>query len=205
MTLQVGLVGTDGIVLASDKQIVSIDNETGVAHTCMGTKVLFSEGVLVAAAGAGTSLVAAKRILTDLPTHAHLMTSLALEDIGMAVMQKASIKKRFEVMAILRTDLSRILHLHVDSEFSQCEPKEDKCIAGHAANASLFFTERYYKCKPIRELALLAAYVVLQGAQLKTGGIDGLEVIFCQSDGFHRLSEASLESITDPTPKNWTI
>lgn len=197
MTLQVALVGTDGIVLASDRQVT--DTTSGIARTFLSTKLLFSDDqkLVVACARDDSSLVAGKRIVRELSSEKPSRLGLKMEAIGEEIIaNKTSTGKDGEVLAVLLADLSQVFHLRITSSFQRCMPVFDKAIAGHDANASVFFVQRYYRRRPVNELIGMAAYLVEFGAKIALfDGIRGLEIVVCQSDGFHRLSSESINAL----------
>jgi len=155
MTLQVGLVGTDGIVLASDRRTVYVDQ---VTSTSLTRKIIVDDSGTVAVAYAGheISQVVARRILKS-PS---LLESKASHLIDVEKLAETVYKEQEEqitqdsrrgfrtdsqLFIVQRKDLSRFHVLHMDRTKSLSEPICDKGIIGHATNTACFFTERYYR------------------------------------------------------------
>jgi hypothetical protein len=196
MTLQVALVGTDGIVLASDMKVSDITS--GVLRTFVSSKIQFSPNrkLVVACARDDSSLVAGKRIVRELESQNPGRLCVKMETIGEEVIaNKTSTGKDGEVIAISLADLSQVFHLRITSTFQRCMPVFDKAVAGHDTNSSIFFAQRYYQRRPVNELIVLAAHVVQFGAKLNSSGIEGLEIIVCQPSGFHQLSPDSIAAL----------
>ena len=69
-------------------------------------------------------------------------------------------------------------------------------IAGDTVNAAIYWIEKYYRkwarlSLPMERLIPLAAHMIGQAKTLNTGGIDGLEILLCNSVKIRRLSDDS--------------
>ena len=65
-------------------------------------------------------------------------------------------------------------------------------IAGHTTNAALYWAERYSRIIPkmsVERLIPLAAHLIVSAGIINPGGISGLEIAYCDAEGFHRLSK----------------
>jgi len=194
MTLQVALVGKDGIVVASDKK--HADTSSGKRRTFSARKFRLADDKSMAVfyAKSGMATVAARRILKELQQPKDLRAEL--ERIGEDVINGDELKLDSEVVFVTSRIPGSIFHLHMGNNVAQCDIVKDKVVfTGDGANAALFFTERYYQKRPIRELALLAAHTVLVGGRLNPGGISGLDIVFCEPSGITSLSEKSVAAL----------
>jgi hypothetical protein len=144
-------------------------------------------------AKSGMATVAARRILKELqqPTDPRA----ELERIGEDVINGDELRLDSEVVFVTSRIPHSIFHLHMGNKVAQCDIVKDKVVTGDGANAALFFTERYYQKRPIRELAFLTAHTVLVGGRLNPGGVSGLDIVFCESSGIGSLSEKSVAAL----------
>jgi hypothetical protein len=76
-----------------------------------------------------------------------------------------------------------------------CLSESRKKMAGYTGNSAVFFTQRYYERRPVRELLPLAAQLIVSGGKLVPEGIDGLEIVLCDANGIHRLSDDETEQL----------
>jgi hypothetical protein len=66
-------------------------------------------------------------------------------------------------------------------------------LGGDCHNPATFFSTRYFLSEPpkdwtVSELVPFAVQMVVDASQINSGTIRGLEVVYCDSNGFHRLS-----------------
>jgi hypothetical protein len=73
---------------------------------------------------------------------------------------------------------------------------ESFAITGDNVNPAIFWAEAYYRKRPIKSLIPLAAHLIVSAETLNIGSISGLEVVFCDQFGFHRLSDESLTELS---------
>jgi hypothetical protein len=65
----------------------------------------------------------------------------------------------------------------------------------------VYFVQRYYKNRPIKELAIIAAHAVLLGERMNSGSVGGIDVLLCQHNGFHLLSDDSIAALKTQTER----
>jgi len=205
MTLQVALVGTDGIVLASDRKTVISGN---VNQSSDRSKILFDPGQEIAIAHSHCEIskkVARLILSSNAPMKERLSAQKLRSFASEAWDQEAwkSLDMHGELIIVSKADLGQILYVNLKPFVSantlvldaDREVTRDKICAGDSLNSAIFFSERYHEQKPIAELVFLAAHVIRSGHRLNSGGIDGLEVVKCTSKGFDRLSESSIQEL----------
>jgi hypothetical protein len=66
-------------------------------------------------------------------------------------------------------------------------------LGGDCHNPATFWSTRYFLSEPPKEWATsdlipLAVQIVVDASQINSGTIRGLEIVYSDSDGFHRLS-----------------
>jgi hypothetical protein len=201
MTLQVALVGTDGIVLASDKLRVVYDP---VRHSSLTSKILVDpkQKIAIACAGYDISETVARRILSNpAPVRENWSRYPGdFESFAMNICKEDDFRPygwRGELIIVSLHDLNHLLHLELREMYVRLKLIEDRILAGDSFNPAGFFADVYYSQQPIAQLAFLAAHIILSGGRFNPDGAGGLEVVKCTSDGFERLSESSIQDLID--------
>ncbi len=59
---------------------------------------------------------------------------------------------------------------------------------GHALNAAIFWSLRHYTIRPVRNLVTLASVLIADAAAINSARIGGLEVVYGDFNGFHRYT-----------------
>ncbi len=210
MTLQVALVGTDGIVLASDKLTVVSGNDL-FRHSFLMSKILIdsTERIAIAHSGYGISRTVAETILSDPSPVKEKLSKIKLQSFASDVCEQQEWRPlgwHGELIIVSLDDLDHVLHLkmtdlvldrRIAGVRAELNRIEDKIREGDPSNPAGFFVESYYRKQPIAQLLFLAAHVIVSGSRLNPAGIEGLEVIKCTSKGFERLPEASVAELIE--------
>jgi 20S proteasome alpha/beta subunit len=203
MTLQVALVGTDGIILGSDRK----SNTTplgGMTRGSLVSKIFYSESRMLMAcwSGSNASLELAKQVIY-LPDD-EIQNPASLESLGSRIFAEESEKLGVNhdngvVILVMTRALDRIYCVQVERK-SFCYPVFDKIIAGSTAVPSVYFTERLYKKLPIERLAPLVAHTIRDAGRMNQSGIEGLEMAYCSKTGILKLPQdkiSELEMMSD--------
>jgi hypothetical protein len=206
MTLQIGLVGTDGIVLASDEKTVFFDEIQTGGLTC---KFLSDATRLIAFSGYEISRKVAQRIMDNEEIQDFEGQRSEVERLASDVCQEpfedlvAPARSDGELFIVSKGRSDRFYSLYVNPKSKNffLSPRKDKAVAGHKLNSAVFFLERYYRKSSVSELALLAAHVILQGHELNYAGIEGLEIFVCNKEGFHLQPTEILEALVAKSQK----
>lgn len=206
MTMQVGMVGTDGVLLASDTQWneeigmvrgytnahkIKTNDECGVAISQSGKMV--TAGYLADAIIAATlekrkwfcdevdsKQKIEKKVLAFARPGSELcqcLVAFTQPDIQLWRFQTVEIRKSWELVG--------------EQSFS-------KIYAGDCKNASIFWGERYYPRQPrvpIRTLVPLAAHLIIAAHPLNTSGVSGLEIVLCDKNGITRLTDEEISGL----------
>jgi len=210
VTMQVGLVGTDGIVLASDLKTRFFDEYENFGLT---SKILIdrARGLALAYAGYEISREVAKRILTDqgifdLENSCHRQ---AIERIASEVYREPfpdlvpPDRRDSEILIVSSRTPFHFNSLEMRNE-NRCwlTKRYDKAVSGHRPNTATFFLERYYdRTASIGELKLLAAHVILTASRLNPRGIEGMEIVTCTESGLHMVPDKEIEGLTARSEK----
>lgn len=201
MTLQVGFVGTDGIVLASDLKWSEIQD--GVRQTFLASKIALDEKRMVAISFART-MNASRRvvdaILADISDEEwkHPSEHKIQQVAGKATNFEASSSPK-DANCLIVTPTLHLYRLDVDTYDGQqqlrCVRHYDKAYAGDVNNPALFWAEQYYAPRPVKSLVSLAARLVYSGSEISPHTIEGLEIVVCQKDGFRKLTRNSVANL----------
>ena len=206
MTMQVAMVGVDGIVLASDTRYAHTQRSENfeTRHTSLSSKMRFSEGrdiVIACAKSMETSRMIADAILDGLTDNDWTYPILPIERIAQRVVDSVDADRKDSQCLIVSTHptprLFQVETATVNGEpgRSICHDIKDKAISGDRANAAIFWAERYYKKESVESLIPLAAHMIVSAGKLNPASIHGLEVVVCDSGGCRFLPDDSIASL----------
>lgn len=195
MTMQVGMIGCNGIVLASDTKwelsfsAMRNDELRELREEYGDSKILISPTATMAIARAQKMIpatAAANKIMSDWKpededAHANNLRRLV---------QPLTERESFEcIIATSQPKLSlfRVLYAYAEGNGSLLVHRAlDRVCAGDHANASQFWHLRYYdRSRPVSELKRLAAQIVVDAASMNSGAICGLEMVTLDESGVH--------------------
>jgi hypothetical protein len=201
VTLQVALIGTDGIVLASDRR--AVDSFHQIQTTSLTTKTIIRPDYKMAVAFSGnlklSGAVAGKVIDSEFIIDPEKQRR-EIEDLAREVCERdedyRDSSQDGEVL-IVSVYGSRALHtLQLNPKYPKLSQIFDKTVAGLMANTACFFAERYYRNSLVDDLVFLAAHTILQASKLDEKRIKGLEIITCTDNRIRRLPEDRIANLT---------
>jgi hypothetical protein len=211
MTMQVGMVGTDGVLIASDTKW-HVDPRVPRDKFWIGGRYSFNSPKIKLDRGRGiavsqalnmeTAGIVADRILADLKEEEFGDPVAFIEAIGEQVLETAEIGRREAGCLIALCKPQPQLFLFVFAATGEgrkgaiCRKMESFAITGDNVNPAIFWAEAYYRKRPIKSLIPLAAHLIVSAETLNSGSISGLEIVFCDQSGFHRLSDESLSELS---------
>jgi hypothetical protein len=213
MTMQVGLVGTDGIVLASDQNTLFTysRSERGefeeVLVDDLTSKILVGQRNAIAFSGWDISGEVARRILADetildSDDPRNDLETLARKVYGEPFPGKNDpIRHDSELLIVSTGNMNKFYSLDMKSEKYAFLTQREKAVAGHKVNSASFFLQRYYVKTKISELAFLAAHVILAASSISYGGIKGLEIVTCTKSGFRLLPPDVIANLAERSEK----
>jgi hypothetical protein len=215
MTFQVGMVGTDGVLLASDLLYTGYAGD--FRQSGSGSKIIYDgKQIAYCASGGSRPLAVAShyaKYFCEGDGEQAFMTRQRLIDA------RNSVEKEFTPSAASDGELllAQAIEGHVElwhmgirlGDYSAPHPPPDRYCIGDTRNSAMFFVERYAprtstggKLQPLERLKLLAAHTILTAARLNQTGIGGLEMLICKPDGFRFVS---VEEIADLKSKSDTL
>jgi len=204
MTMQVGMVGKDGIVLVSDQLAWAKPNDSSFAHKHLGigvtsyfgpSKLMLSSDGKIAVACAhdlrqATALVEA--IFQRLTQEYWNSPKEKLKEITLDTLRSQKWRGA-SCLIVLSEPLS--LYLLQCGQDEQCDVGMIGlyAFAGDSCNPATFWAHRYFLTMPpndrtVRELLPLAAQVVVDAGRLNSGTVGGLEALYCDGSGMHVLT-----------------
>jgi hypothetical protein len=208
MTFQIGMVGSDGILIASDQKAGRWERYKTTSHV---TKVFCDAelGAIYCGSGSDVAVRAGKRTIEIALSEPNLPMSKCAEKAATEVWIQRYENPEFtgqpqeESVVIARvTDSNSDLWYVKVGNPSLCKPILDRVNIGDVSNASIFFSERYFpgmseKRPPIARLLPLAAHIVLMAGKLNPTGVDGLEIAICRVGECRKLEENELAPLRD--------
>jgi 20S proteasome alpha/beta subunit len=197
MTMQIGIVGSDGVILASDMQWF---DETGTRVTYDSSKIVFdsTKGIAVGCSGSSISRIVQNRIVEDLAPNDFEYPYQPVKRIVQSVLTNVSYRDTQWLIVLDTKPRVRLFSLQIQGSrpdlFDFIEVP-NKMYAGDAKNSAVFFSETYYDRRPVEQLEMLAAHVILTAPRLNNAGIGGLEILVCDKSGFRMLLPDEIQEL----------
>ena len=210
MTMQIGMVGTDGILLAGDTRWTHTPPQygSGGRHGSNASKIIISEELCMAISCARAmelSCKIANRMIGRFEDKDLVSPTSPIREIAENAMDEVRGNRTDAqcLIAFMRPVLS-LYFLHVGGGAIECHQITTKEFAGDDSNPSVFWSERYYKARPLKELIPLAAHMIVSARHFNTAAIDGLEIVLCDSSGIRRLPEESIRKL-EASSEKWDM
>lgn len=206
MTMQIGLVGSDGILLASDT--CSSHEPEQVPQDMMGQIVRsttsHSKIRIYAQSGIAISCADDMRAAIDVADaivnsfQSNQPTDISeIEELTKSVAERtlSTNKRRIQCLIVLtrpEPQLFRLQYARItnsDSEWAaSCEWSGVRSVAGDVTNPAVFWAERYHEPYfPIVQLIPLAAHLIESAHLLHNASIKGLEIVKCTAGGIEAI------------------
>jgi len=206
MTMQVGMVGTNGVLIASDTRWMNPpmlrENQfwAGGRHTFNSPKITIchERGLAISCAkDMNTARHVANEIIRTMKDEDLRYPISSIETIGASVLRSAEqpnpdaqclIAFAHPVAQLFLFQFATVNGQRVPA----CQQMGTFAIAGDNINPAIYWPERYYQKLPIERLVPLAAHTIIAAHKLFNGAISGLEIVLCDASGVHRLSDDSI-------------
>jgi hypothetical protein len=207
MTMQVGMVGEDGVLIASDTRWMNtprlVNEWSGSRHTFNSSKIIVDHerGIAISCArNMETARHVADGIVAGLKDEQDWINPiLPIEEIGRKVLLSAGERREVQCLIAFTAPTPRLFLFQfglVNGEWGPlCQKMDGSAFAGDNVNPAIFWAERYYKAEPIRTLVPLAAHTIVSAGTLNPTAISGVEIVLCDASGIHRVSEDSLRQL----------
>lgn len=215
MTMQVGMIGTDGVLIASDTLWTQtpVPGSKGARHGYASEKIrIFRErGVAISSArDLETANYVADRIAADTRLDEYPADRACLiQEIGNDCLAKIGDRNEAQcLIAFQKPEPSLFVFEYAmvnQKHGAWCGRIRDGAVhTGDTVNSATFWSERYCRAMPINRLAPLAAHLILTAGRLNPAVIRGLEIVVCQSGGFDRLPEESIRNLESKSSE-WDV
>jgi hypothetical protein len=186
MTLQVGLVGNDGIVLASDRLFQSYEYQA--RSVSRGSKFLSGAGVICCCSGDSLAEQSAYGV-RDYDWTAVVSSDVEANQSALRQIGNTAFRNMQTQFGTVRNVVSKVLVvLHEDQLWlldatvhNGCTARlvPDRQVTGDIGNTCRYFMNKYANfsnLRPVSELISLAAYTILAAGEENPYGVGGLEI-----------------------------
>jgi hypothetical protein len=200
MSLQIGMLGLDGVIIAGDTR-VSVPTLASADAPWMsfdGQKIHISKSRRIAVSCAHdlqSGSRVAEAIFAQMTHGDHPGCEREIEELGAAAAQGRDI----QCMVAFADPLPSIyIYTHAkvgDSQLNDCQRIISCAPSGDCRNPAAFWGMTYYKQLPIEKLKRLAACMVVAGGKLNSAIIGGFEMVLCTKGGCVRVDEASTKEL----------
>lgn len=200
MTMQVGMVGADGIVLASDTKWVTVglDSIHGpFRHPEYKSKIKIDGEIAICCAG--DDMDSSTLVADEIISRWREGDGDELQRIRAIVMRLFK-KRPIECLVAIAVPTKILIRILVAKIPTGVGSKTEWSFniasvwgvqtAGDIANDAVFWCRYYDKSLSVQELKGLAAHVVVEANNFNNAMVDGLEIVYSDASGFHRGSDA---------------
>lgn len=208
MTFQIGVVASDGVLIAGDQRTGRWEKFATTSHV---PKIYCDEtlGAIYCGSGSETAIRVGRKMIEISSGELGQPMWKCAEKAAMEVWNRENRSpqcqsRRFAetVLVAQATDSGFGLWRVEVSESPLCQPILDRNKSGDESNAAIFFSERYFPSMseerpPIAHLLPLAAHIVLMAGRLNPTGVDGLEIAICRAGECRMLQEHELAPLRD--------
>lgn len=201
MTMQIGMIASDGIILASDTQATRTPEK--LKDSQVGRAVRYHTNCSKIRAGSEIAVSYAQDVKTGDDVANRILSTFTADDAQEAIERIAvSIPEdnRNPVQGLIAAPPFRLFRFQlakIDEVWTAtCEASIGLDYAGDITNAPIYWAERYYdELLTMEQLLPLAAYMITCSHHLNTAGIGGLEVVTCDASGIQRLSRERIQEL----------
>lgn len=204
VTLQIGLTGKDGWLIASDRRQTEIQEGVRVSSNII--KIEIDAKLACACAGDGLSLIARSELLVKSSglTVNRAALRRELEDFGDWVWNEHHEKReppyseRWERGLLVGfADLSYPLWRLDIGKKSVVREHPDYGVAGDTVTSALFFYQMHAPTLVgLKQLAFIAAHVITMGAKLNSSGVGGgLDIVVCENRAMRFMEQYEIKEL----------
>ncbi|MGA2168093.1 MAG: hypothetical protein ABSG62_07755 [Terracidiphilus sp.] len=190
MTMQIGMVGSDGTILASDTQwtrnIETLRNGRHIGQVIRSwtnrSKIKTNGHMVVSCAlDKKTADTTAEAILLRFNGEA---PEASIQEIADSIPEA----ERWDAQGLIVIPPFQLFRFQLAMQEGQwtpfCEPSDGFDIAGDMGTPAIFWIHRFYhQFLTAEQLIPLAAHMIMASHHLNTAGIGGLEIVVCKEGG----------------------
>jgi len=207
MTFQIGMLGSDGVLLASDTLYTHPGKLPGSRRTYNAKKILIREDEAMAYCSSGDDVSAKAAELHSNSTTVEIYQSMVMSRTT-AIEKYSTIENKNgnhgTVLAAHRTATGvELWYMDVSSQAQLPISIPSHICAGDQQNPAAFLIERYFpkdRRLPIRDLIFLAAHTVLMASKFSSG-VGGLQILLGRPAGFEALSDEDISALKERSRK----
>ncbi len=194
LTMQVGMLACDGIIIASDTQATHLPKQLSEGQ--VGQAIRYHTSHTKIKTGTEMFVSYAQDMKTGESVANAILSSFTSNDPQEAIERiSASIpeKERHNVQGLIAVppyQLFRFQLAVIDGEWTPtCTPVLGIDFAGDMTNAAIYWCSRYHdETITVEQLLPLAAYMISCSHHMNTAGIGGLEIVTCDTTGINYVS-----------------
>jgi hypothetical protein len=217
VTLQVGMIGKDGWVLASDRVRADTDGIRVRSHT-EKIVVLDSLGLSYSFYGDDCAIIAGEQLIengeklldpSSETQFRHWLWQLANGSWQQVVNSMPNdYKAKFSasylyrgLLIFLRSSPNRFWWMQIGQP-SLVTSEVNRLAVGDPGNGARFFADHHYSSKmSVAQLSMLAAHTITVGGMLNPAGVGGLDIVTCQNGTMRLLPEDELQDLVQRSHK----
>jgi hypothetical protein len=209
MTMQVAMIGSDGIVLASDlKWVTNISTYPPRRTHHFESKIRIHGGIAISCAG---EMLDSLRLADEIISHWHEGEGNALRCVRACENPPLQYIGRECILAVASS--RRLIHLQEilmeDGDSGKrwqflVNRAQRVQTAGDEGNDARFWLRYYDTSLSVEELKGLAAHLVVEAQNFNNAMIGGLEVVVSNDAAFRQLSEEECQRLEADARKNAT-
>jgi hypothetical protein len=217
VTLQLGMIGRDGWVLASDRIRIDIEGVRVRSHT-QKIFMLESQGLSYSFYGDDLAIITGDQLqensdklneLANEPRFRQWLWELGNNSwqwINRSMPNEH--KDKFPtsylyrgLLIFLRSSSNRFWWMQI-GEHSLVTPVTNKLVVGDGLNSARFFADYYYSPEmSVTQLSMLAAHMITVGGIVNPAGVDGLDIVTCENGRMRLLPEDELQNLVRQSHK----
>jgi hypothetical protein len=210
MTFQIGMVGSNGILLASDQLATYSGNSSQYPDTSLTRKITVTQNGRIAhcCAGDRLSIITGAAIangIDQLDEYSASITDHVIQAIysssGPVITgeckQSIGNSETLRGGSILVATCRPLGLWRIDvipEKLPLVVQILNKAKIGDSNTPAPFFTESYYRKRPVEELTFLAAHTVLTAGAMSQS-VKGLDIVICRPSGCNMLTNDSIEAL----------
>jgi hypothetical protein len=204
VTLQVGMIANNGIVLAGDiwRYMNADANRPGSVWSAdMSSKITIFENKNMAITRAhdlAQARLVSDAIAGELSSEHWRNPERTIEEIATAALATQPIWRGLQCLIVLGPPSLSLFKVQcatdpeTQAKVCTCERSGGLSFAGDCHNPATFWATRYFvpnqaRAWTIDELLPLATQIVVDASFITSGSIRALEVVRCDGDGFHQI------------------
>lgn len=197
MTMQIGMVGKDGIVLASDKLWSTARyGKQGLIRDEQRKPKIFVNGDRSVAISCAQDMILAETIAVEIISRCGEWYGSGDCRLLAKIVNPFGGKEDFECI-VAEAKYRRLTHIFCEKGgYPLVKSVGDRICAGDAANPAKYWHLRYYRDGlSHNQLKQLGVQLVVDAAHFNSATIGGLEMVYSDSTGFHAVPDEEIEEL----------